>query len=166
MGTQHRQLKIKPRAGYLRAVENRQSQLRVPVPVAARFLRQLNRELGLLHGAAFVCFVADREMKRLNGQFRKKPETTDVLSFPSKVRTRPRSLASRIAQVRGEFLGDIAISPTVARRNAKGFRRTLSEEICILMLHGVLHLLGYDHDTDRGEMERVEAALRSRLGLN
>jgi probable rRNA maturation factor len=63
-------------------------------------------------------------------------------------------------------LGDIAISPAIARRNAKAFGRTLSEEICILMLHGVLHLLGYDHETDRGEMERVETKLRSRLGLN
>ena len=67
---------------------------------------------------------------------------------------------------RGSFLGDIAISPVVACQNAKRFGRTMTEEICILMLHGVLHLLGYDHETDRGEMERVEARLRRRLGLN
>jgi probable rRNA maturation factor len=68
--------------------------------------------------------------------------------------------------VHGSFLGDIAISPTVARRNAKTYGRTVSEEILILILHGVLHLLGYDHETDRGEMERVEATLRRRLRLS
>jgi probable rRNA maturation factor len=71
-----------------------------------------------------------------------------------------------VKQVRREFLGDIAISPVVARSNAKAFNRTMSEEICVLMVHGLLHLLGYDHETDRGEMERVESTLRSRLGLN
>jgi len=148
-----------------RAVENRQCKLRFSLPAMERFLRKLNRELGLPHGSAFVCFVTDAEMKRLNAQFRRKPKTTDVLSFPSAVRTRPKSLAVRVRQLGGEFLGDIAISPAVARRNAKTGKRTLPKEICILMLHGVLHLLGYDHETDRGEMECVEATLRRRLGL-
>jgi probable rRNA maturation factor len=130
-----------------------------------RFLRKLNRELGLRQRSSFVCFVTDAEMKRLNTRFRKKRKTTDVLSFPSEVRTRPNVLRARVKQVAGEFLGDIAISPTVARGNAKKFNRTLPEEICILMLHGVLHLLGYDHETDRGEMEALEARLRRRLGL-
>jgi probable rRNA maturation factor len=130
-----------------------------------RFLQKLNRELGLRHGSSYVCFVTDAEMKRLNTRFRKKRKTTDVLSFPSEVRTRPRSLRVRVRQLAGEFLGDIAIAPVVAQRNAKKFNRTLPEEICILMLHGVLHLLGYDHETDRGEMEVVEARLRRRLGL-
>ena len=111
-------------------------------------------------------FVTDAEMKRLNQEFRKKAKTTDVLSFPSETRNTPSTLRRRTMEVRGSFLGDIAISPTVARRNAKAFGRTMSEEICILMLHGVLHLLGYDHETDRGEMERVEATLRRRLGLS
>jgi rRNA maturation RNase YbeY len=63
------------------------------------------------------------------------------------------------------FLGDIAISPATARRNAKKFRRTLSNELQILILHGVLHLLGYDHETDRGQMTRIENQLRRKLGL-
>ena len=69
------------------------------------------------------------------------------------------------AGLRGEFLGDVVISPTVARRNAKRFGRTMAEEIRILLLHGILHLMGYDHESDRGEMESVEAKLRSRLRL-
>lgn len=63
------------------------------------------------------------------------------------------------------YLGDIAIAPAVARRNARRFARTLDGELKILILHGVLHLLGYDHETDQGQMDRVEARLRRRLGL-
>jgi rRNA maturation RNase YbeY len=65
----------------------------------------------------------------------------------------------------GHFLGDIAISPATARRNARTFRRTLPDELQILILHGVLHLLGYDHETDNGQMTRVENRLRRKLGL-
>jgi probable rRNA maturation factor len=166
MATSRRQLRTTPKAGDPRAIENRQSKLPLTLPAIERFLQQLNRELGLSKGSAFVCFVGDARMKRLNTRFRGKPKTTDVLSFPSELRPRPRSLRACLNQLRGEFLGDIAISPAVAQRNAKAFGRTLSEEISILMLHGVLHLLGYDHETDRGEMERVETRLRSRLGLN
>jgi probable rRNA maturation factor len=147
-------------------IENRQKRMRLPLPKLRRFLLRINGELGLGPEAAFVLFITDAEMSRLNQTFRKKPKTTDVLSFPSESRTRPRSLRLRARQLRRSFLGDIAISPTVARRNAKSFGRTLPEEICVLMLHGVLHLLGYDHVTDRGEMERVEAMLRRRLGLS
>lgn len=125
-----------------------------------------SRELGLQRGAACVCFVTDAEMTRLNRTFRNKAKTTDVLSFPSERRDKPRALRSAARNLRGSFLGDIAISPAVARNNAKQFGRTTTEEICVLMLHGLLHLLGYDHETDRGEMARVEAKLRGRLGLS
>jgi len=65
----------------------------------------------------------------------------------------------------GRYLGDIAISPATARRYAKKNGRSLAAELRILMLHGVLHLLGYDHESDRGEMDRLEAKLRRRFGL-
>jgi len=147
-------------------IENRQKRVNVPLLELERFLRKLQRELRLQRGAAFVRLVTDAEMKRLNSKFRKKAKTTDVLSFPAELRSRPRDLRRRTMEVRGAFLGDIAISPAVAGRNAKAFHRTRAEEICVLMLHGILHLLGYDHETDRGEMERVEATLRRRLGLS
>ncbi len=151
--------------GHGRAIENCQKQVRLHMAGAEGFLLRLNRELGLQHGTAFVRFVTDAEMKRLNQKFRKKDKTTDVLAFPSETRTRPRGLRARTKKLRGVFLGDIAISPKVARRNAKAFGRTAAEELCVLMLHGVLHLLGYDHESDSGEMEVVEARLRRRLGL-
>ena len=146
-------------------IENRQGSVRLPMADLKRFLGKMYQELGVGPTAVFVCMVTDAEMKRLNQKFRNKAKTTDVLSFPWEIRTRQRALRGRAGQIRGAFLGDIAISPTVARRNAKMFGRTMREELCVLMLHGVLHLMGYDHETDRGEMERVEAKLRRRLGL-
>jgi len=110
-----------------------------------------------------VCLLRDGEMARLNETYRKKKGATDVLSFPARARRKPVALGKRNA--REGFLGDIAISPVVAKRNAREFGRTISEELQILILHGVLHLMGYDHETDRGEMERLEMRLRRRLGL-
>ncbi len=150
----------------LHAMENCQRAVRLKLPALEHFLLELNRELRLGPGSSFIRFVADAEMARLNAVFRKKRGTTDVLSFLSETRSRPTSLRRRAKALRNSFLGDIAISPTVARRNAKQYGRTMLEEICVLILHGLLHLLGYDHEVDRGEMDRVEATLRRRLGLN
>jgi probable rRNA maturation factor len=146
-------------------IEDCQRRVRLDLRLFERFLRHLRTELGLRPDALFVRFVTDAEMKRLNGNFRKKPKTTDVLSFPADERARPAGVPAAVRTLRGIFLGDIAISPTVALRNAESFDRTFEQEICILLLHGTLHLLGYDHETDRGEMERVEMKLRQRLGL-
>jgi len=150
---------------------NRQRAVRVARRPLELFLARVRKELGLGEADATVCLVSDAEIARMNEAFRKKKGPTDVLSFPATVRSRPASLrragrrpSSRGAR-RGEFLGDIAISPSTARRNAKRLGRQLSNELRILILHGVLHLLGYDHETDRGEMERVEERLRQRLGL-
>lgn len=147
-------------------IEDRQKRVRLSLPELERFWMRASRELGLQRGAACVCFITDPEMTRLNRTFRNKRKTTDVLSFPSERRSKPGALRTTVRNLQGSFLGDIAISPTVARNNAKQFGRTTTEEICVLMLHGLLHLLGYDHETDRGEMARVEAKLRGRLGLS
>jgi probable rRNA maturation factor len=166
MGTTRREPRIFGVQRNSHNIENRQKRVPLPLFEIRRFLRRLNRELRLASGAAFVVFMTDGQMKRLNTKFRKKAKTTDVLSFPSESRNKPRTLTRRTMEVRGAFLGDVAISPIVARRNAAVFGRTMAEEICVLMLHGVLHLLGYDHETDRGEMDRVETKLRRRLGLS
>ena len=149
----------------VRAVENRQRRVAVRLRASENFLRRVLRELRLAGACVSLCFVSDPEMARLNGTYRKKKGTTDVLSFPSEERDRPVRVAASARALRKEFLGDIAISPVVARRNAEAFGRSLDSEIQILILHGVLHLLGYDHETDRGEMNRVESRLRRRLGL-
>ncbi len=140
---------------------NRQNRIPLQDAVLARFLTSVRRELKLSRREVTVCFVDDREIARLNGKFRGKPKPTDVLSFPAK-----GTGASDFANAdEAKLLGDIAISPQAARRNAKLFGRTLDEEIRILILHGVLHLAGYDHEVDDGEMERLEMRLRKKLKL-
>jgi probable rRNA maturation factor len=84
--------------------------------------------------------------------------------LPKKHRA-PRTSQAKQRPPTGYFLGDVAMSPSTARRNAKKLGRTLPSELQILTLHGVLHLLGYDHETDRGEMDRIEERLRRKLGL-
>jgi probable rRNA maturation factor len=148
---------------------NRQRAVRVGLRNLEIFLRRVRRELRLGETQVTVCLVSDAEIAGMNELFRKKRGPTDVLSFPAAKRRRPGRLrgakaTSSVGQ-HGGLLGDIAIAPAVAKRNARNYGRTLPAELKILMLHGVLHLLGYDHETDRGEMERAEKRLRRRLGL-
>jgi probable rRNA maturation factor len=145
---------------------NRQRAVRLARPPLETFLRRAKKELGLEKAGLTVCLVSDAEIARMNETYRKKKGPTDVLSFPILVRGRPVRLrrGSRAIKDR-EYLGDIAISPGTARRYAKKNGRKLLSELQVLILHGVLHLLGYDHETDRGQMERIERKLRKRLGL-
>ena len=145
---------------------NQQRAVRLARRPLEHFLRRLQRELGLRESGVTIALVSDAEIARMNETFRKKKGPTDVLSFPAATRRRPRSLPRATSkQKAGEFLGDIAIAPAMARRYARKYGRTLPGELRVLILHGVLHLLGYDHETDRGEMNRVERRLRKRFGL-
>jgi probable rRNA maturation factor len=151
-------------------VLNRQRAVRVSISTLTAFLARARRALRLKGSECAVCLVSDQEMARLNRTFRGKSGPTDVLSFPAdqpQVRAR-RISASRFPDLltsRHRYLGDIAIAPGVARRNARRSGRTLEAELRILVLHGILHLLGYDHESDNGEMKRLEGRLRRRLGL-
>jgi probable rRNA maturation factor len=121
----------------------------------SRFARKLESTVG--KGRAFDCLITtDAELRRLNRDFRGKDEITDVLSFPLPGSWLPASRPR---------LGDLAISLPRARAQAGRFGHELEQEIRILMLHGVLHLLGMDHETDRGHMERAEKRWRARLRL-
>ena len=127
---------------------------------------RVRRELRLKEGQVTVCLVSDAEIAGMNRSFRKKHGPTDVLSFPAvKLRKPTRSARIPVSMDAEASLGDIAIAPAVAKRNAKNYGRTLLAELKILILHGVLHLLGFDHEADRGEMDRTEKKLRRRLGL-
>ena len=147
------------------AIENRQKAVRLEMRALLKFTNRVTLHLGLQQHSVAIRLVNDREMARLNETYRHKKGSTDVLSFPAEERRRPSNLRQALKKVRDEQLGDIAISPVVAKRNAKRYGRKLTEEIQILILHGVLHLLGYDHETDRGQMEQVESRLRQRLGI-
>lgn len=147
---------------------NQQHEVRVARRPLELFLRRVKRELGLNQSEVTVCLVSDRAMAQLNQSFRRKKGTTDVLSFPAVVRKRPlrvRRKSSAANSATREWLGDVAISPATARRYAKNYGRDLPSELRVLILHGVLHLLGYDHETDRGEMDAMERKLRKRFGL-
>jgi len=145
---------------------NRQRAARLARPPLESFLRRVKNELGLEEAGLTVCLVSDAEISRMNETYRKKKGPTDVLSFPMMARRRPARLRRGSRTVKeGEYLGDIAISPATAQRYAKKNGRKLSSELQVLILHGVLHLLGYDHETDRGKMDRIEQKLRKRLGL-
>jgi len=109
-------------------------------------------------GDVCVALVSDARMRALNRQFRGKDEVTDVLSFPADPSTPLR------AGTRG-FLGDIVMASGVAKKQAKAAGHSLNTEIRVLALHGLLHLLGYDHDADDGKMAKVEARLRKKAGL-
>jgi probable rRNA maturation factor len=148
------------------AIENRQRVVRVRLQPLEEFLGKIVEEIGLGPECVAVRLIGDAEMARLNETYRKKKGPTDVLSFPAATDSaKAGTLRQQVQRARGEFLGDIAISPKVARRNAKSLGRQLPEELKVLILHGVLHLLGYDHETDQGEMERIEMLLRRKLGI-
>lgn len=135
---------------------NRQRRVRVSLALLEEFFERVRKELRFHEESVSVQLIGDAAMARLNRGFRHKPGPTDVLSFPARANGKP---------AKSEYIGDIAISPETARRNARRFSRTLPEELRILILHGMLHLAGYDHETDRGEMDRVERRLRRRLGV-
>lgn len=155
---------------------NRQRSVRIAIGPLEAFFRRVQAELGLAHAEVTVALVSDSEIARMNHTYRKKRGPTDVLSFPAlesagrKIKRRGalwlRSGQAESAKVRRGYLGDIAIAPAVARRNAMQLGRPLSSELRILILHGVLHLLGYDHEADRGAMERLEKRLQKKLGLS
>jgi probable rRNA maturation factor len=101
-------------------------------------------------GTVTVAIVPDARVRALNREYRRKDAATDVLSFPS--------------QERGD-LGDVVIAAGVARRQARAAGHSLQTELRVLALHGLLHLLGYDHERDNGRMARVERRLRREGGL-
>ena len=111
--------------------------------------------IGNRRDAVTIVFVSDTAIRRLNRQFRKKDYATDVLSFPNEAEPFEDKTS----------LGEIVISVDRAGVQAKENRLTLQNEIEQLILHGLLHLCGYDHETDNGEMNRRELKLRKKLGI-
>jgi len=127
---------------------DRQRRRRLPVARLRRTLQAAARGLRVSGELALV-FTGERAMRTLNRRFRGKDKPTDVLSFPG--------------EGGAAGLGDVVISVPVSERNARRFGRTPTQELLVLALHGFLHVLGYDHETDDGTMDRLEARLRRRL---
>lgn len=130
------------------ALLDRQRKRRLSGARLRRVLADAARALDVSGEVALV-LTGDRAVRALNARYRGKDKPTDVLSFPG-----PGGEAG---------LGDIVISVDTAARNAKEYGRTLPQELDILALHGFLHVLGYDHETDDGTMDRLEKRLRRRI---
>ena len=120
---------------------------RAPLAALQRFAQQARRAAGV-RGEVCVWLASDAEIKKLNREFRGKNATTDVLSFPAP-----------------QGGGDIAISAAAAKAQARQHRHSAAAEVKILILHGMLHLAGYDHERDKGRMARREERLRRKLRL-
>jgi probable rRNA maturation factor len=114
-----------------------------------------------VRGSVSVALVSDAAVRRLNRRYRRSNVATDVLSFPAV----PNPASGRPYGSCGPYLGDIVIARGVARRQARLARHSEDTELRILALHGLLHLLGYDHHTDEGEMAKLEQRLRRKGGL-
>jgi probable rRNA maturation factor len=126
---------------------------RLPSPrTLTRFLHAAQAAVRL-RGEVSVLLTTDQAIRRLNRQFRRINKPTDVLSFPA-----PHVAANEVA-------GDLAISVPTALRQARAQGHPLAVEIKVLILHGLLHLAGFDHEADNGRMARRERLLRGRLGL-
>ena len=131
---------------------NRQRKTKIDTKAWESFADKAAVAIGKHDSTATIAFVSDKTIRRLNRQFRNVDKATDVLSFPA-------DDADKLN------LGDIAISVDTAARQAKENGLTFDEEVAQLILHGLLHLSGYDHETDNGEMNRLELKLRRRLGI-
>lgn len=158
-------------------IANRQRAVRVQLRSLNQFFARAMNELRVPPDAASICLVTNAQIAKWNATYRGKSKPTDVLSFPSEEKSPhrkvndARTLISRKRRSSSSFasstsyIGDIAIAPSVARRNARFYGRTFDQEMRILILHGILHLMGYDHETDNGQMERREQRLRRTLGI-
>jgi probable rRNA maturation factor len=162
---------------------NRQRRVRISLQELDKFAASARQALHLPANALTICLVTEEQIARWNRSYRGKNGPTDVLSFrsddagdPLRNGNRGKSKFSDGKKGRGRstsffadmdapYLGDIAIAPAVAQRNARRFGRTCNDEMRILILHGMLHLMGYDHETDTGQMDRREQRLRRALGL-
>jgi probable rRNA maturation factor len=138
-------------------VVNRQRKLPLDCERWRLFATNASEALPIAASGATVAFVSDRTMRELNRMWRGKRTTTDVLSFPAE--------QADFEKEEGLSLGDIVISIEQAARQAKEHKLSLENEVAQLILHGLLHLSGYDHETDQGKMNRLELKLRKRLGI-
>ena len=131
---------------------NRQRKTRIDTKAWESFAEKAAAAIGKKGSTATIAFVSDKAIRQFNHQFRNIDKATDVLSFPADDTDKLN-------------LGDIAISVDTAARQAKENGLTFDEEVAQLILHGLLHLSGYDHETDNGEMNRLEVRLRKKLGI-
>jgi probable rRNA maturation factor len=136
---------------------NRQRLRKIALKTWLDFTARALRAIDSSKQSATIVFVSDAAIRKLNKQFRGKDQVTDVLSFPNE--------AEPFETENQSHLGEVVISVQHAAEQAKQNELTFSNEVEQLILHGLLHLCGYDHETDSGEMNRLELKLRKKLGI-
>ena len=139
-------------------VVNRQRRRKIDRMRWCEFGEKAIQAIGTNDQNATIVFVSNDAITKLNRDFRAKNAATDVLSFPAE--------QAEFEKAEGLRLGDVVISIEQAARQAKEHGLSFENEVAQLILHGLLHLSGYDHETDRGEMNRLELRLRKRLGID
>ena len=144
-------------------VVNRQRLARIDPRRVIRLAGATLAEIGRDGAGVAVAFVRDRVIRQLNREFRGKDRATDVLSFPADHETQSATGVHFIGSSAAEHIGDIVVSTDTALRQAKDAGHSFAREVDELLIHGVLHLGGYDHETDRGQMNRLELKLRRKL---
>lgn len=137
-------------------VVNQQRYRRIDREYWAEFAQKALNLVGNSRKIVTIAFVSNHRMRALNKSFRGLNKTTDVLSFPAEADAFTES---------EDNLGDVAISVEQAENQALANELKFEQEIAQLILHGLLHLCGYDHETDNGEMNRLERRLRKKLGI-
>lgn len=142
-------------------VVNRQRLARIDARRVARLADATLGAVGRDGANLTVAFVRDRVIRELNGKFMGSDRATDVLSFPAEDERESASGVHFIGV--SEHVGDIVVSTDTARRQANDAGHSFAREVDELVIHGVLHLCGYDHETDRGQMNRLELKLRRKL---
>lgn len=142
-------------------VVNRQRLTRIDVQRIANLSDATLGAVGRAGTSLSVVFVRNRAIRQLNRKYRNQDRTTDVLSFASGDTLAGADQSSFIGDA--SFLGDVVVSVDAARQQASEARHSLDRELDELVMHGVLHLCGYDHETDSGEMNRLELKLRRKL---
>ena len=138
-------------------------------PISTGLSRWLTRVApARARGTVNIAVVSDNRVRALNRQYRGIDRATDVLSFPAENSSPPRTRRTQcfVSIVVNDFLGDIVIARGVARRQARSAGHAEETELRVLALHGLLHLLGYDHERDNGAMARLERRLRRKGGLH
>ncbi|MGA9771060.1 MAG: rRNA maturation RNase YbeY [Blastocatellia bacterium] len=139
-------------------VVNRQRLCPIARDRIARIAQATLDEAGRAGDSLAIAFVRDRVIRDLNQTYRGKDYATDVLSFPA-----DDGQTACVFDEACNYIGDIVISTDAALRQASAARHSFEREVSELVLHGTLHLCGYDHETDHGEMNRLELKLRRRL---
>ena len=144
-------------------VVNRQRLARIDARRIARLVDTTLGAVGRTDANLTVAFVRDRVIRDLNRKFTGNDRVTDVLSFPAEDERGHASEVSIFGSGVSAFLGDIVVSTDTARKQADNAGHSFEREVNELVIHGVLHLCGYDHETDRGQMNRLELRLRRKL---